>query len=150
MIEKLVQSELDQIRRTWRTIMSSQMDVHCDELCELQPWKFFEAMQYLIDAVCTYLDMLIPVGVSFCFMNSIEEPCQCELLLTWNMLGTKIPGLGTNSLIAGKFMRLDEFKWPGRRTLSLGPTPTLVLTDTIQDWAHRLSIVKDIMEGKQT
>ena len=148
MINKLVKAELDRIRETWCATMHEQMDMNCNELYRLQPWQLFEAMQYLVDAICTYLDMLMPVGVSFCFMNSVEEPCECELLLFWNMLGTKEPRLDPHKLVAGKSMQLDEFPWPGRRALSTGPAPTAVLIDTIQAWTYRLSIVKDIMEGK--
>ena len=143
----LTKAEVEQIRQTWCEIMSVQMDKNCDELYVLQPWQFFEAMEYLVRAICTYLNMPLPIRVSFSVMNSIEEPCECELLLIWNMIGTPAP-FDPHRLITGRALRLDEVQWPGRRLASIGPQPKSVMTDTIKHWEWRLRVVKDIMEGK--
>lgn len=148
-------AEVEQIRQTWREIMLAQMDKNCDELYVLQPWQFFEAMEYLVQAICTYLDMPIPIAVSFSVMNSIEEPCECEMLLIWSMMvfdptqaGAPVPLFDPHQMTAGKAMRLDEVQWPGRRLASIGPHPKSVMTDTIKHWEWRLRVVQDIMEGR--
>ena len=157
MIERheLTKAAVEQIRQKWYERMAAQMDQNCDKLNVLQPWQFFEAMECLVCAICTHLSMLLPIRVLFSVMNSIEEPCECELLLFWSMMafdptqvGAPVPLFDPHRMTAGKAMRLDEIQWPGRRLASIGPHPKLVMTDTIKHWEWRLRIVKAIMEGR--
>lgn len=147
-VEDVCRDDFERVWQRWCELVAKQMDQDCDKLYALQPWQFFEAMEYLVDIICVQLGMPVPIGVSFSVMNSIEEPCECELLLVWNMVGMPKPSLDTNVLVPGKVMRLSEFHWPGRRPMSYGPqVDDKVVIPTIKNWIWRLSVVKDIMKG---
>ena len=132
---------VNRVLRRWYRAVKSSMDRHWRTLEQASTWMFMEAMQYLFDSVVVELGARKPSGVSFSFMNDIQAPCECEVLIVWteNPKDYIDPYVFREGCVA---TRVDEFEWPGEVDF-MGDAA--IRKWTVRRWLWQLSGIADDM-----
>lgn len=132
----VTEADVLNVTRIWHQLLASQDAPDFDEMPSLPVWHIFEAEQYLITAAFAHHGMTVPTSVTFSAMDSIEESCECEVLLFWAKARTYKLFLGHAT--PGTAVRSDEYRWPGRDLF-------VKTADHIKYVIWRVSLLKDAL-----
>ncbi|GAF68867.1 unnamed protein product, partial [marine sediment metagenome] len=72
------------VMRLWKTFLDAEDAGSLEDLPAMDVWHIFEAEQFLVMAACASLGLPVPISVTFSAMDTIEQPCECEVYLFWS------------------------------------------------------------------